>query len=429
MSQTVAKILLSLTMSFPLLLNGQSEVDHYLSVEYSYGKSQHLPSLVTNNFNDFELNKNYSDLWIQGGFQISEKLSYRGSLQLTDKPHALIATKFSRPDFLLSTGRFQQSVVNFSSGNFKTSIGRDNMLSEEGITLSMFDYPRSGDGFSWSYAWNAWTFKHVFQVLPAEEANGVVFRRSVSYHHLARNVGNFSFGVGEYFILTGEDIGFDLKRLNPFLPYSLNSHDSEGNYYSGFSGDADNAVIKAFLNWKHKNSTATVSVYIDEFHIDGYDREVYNDAILLSLSGATQQKIYGVENNLKIGFSISNPNFGQHPGPFTSLTFARYPLLGYLPGMKQLLYVEDTALFTKSLTASLGGIAERWVPISMIAPPKMNDRTQLDSLVEYSDYRITLGINYAVNQTPFRMEVCGWLGSDERSSSGSLISLYYLLGN
>ena len=85
--------------------------DHYLNISFSYGNNQLLPSLIANSNLDFDTDKQFSDLWIQGGFNISDKVSYKGALEITDQPHELIGTKYSRPDYLLSTGRIQQSVV------------------------------------------------------------------------------------------------------------------------------------------------------------------------------------------------------------------------------------------------------------------------------------------------------------------------------
>ncbi|MCF7809172.1 MAG: hypothetical protein K9N38_11695 [Candidatus Marinimicrobia bacterium] len=406
----------------------QNNPGYNLSVHYSYGNSQLLPSLTSQSFPDVDTDEKYSDVWIDYGFDIFENLSFEGALELTDQPHELIATKFSRPDFPLSTGRFQRSVLKYSNDPFTVSFGRDDFLTDEGHTQP-FKYPTFGDGFSWDFQWRKWTFKHVFEVMPAEEANGMVFRRSVSYHHLAREFGNYSIGAGEFFILTGEQIGFDLKRLNPFLPYLLNSHDSEGNIYSGFSGDADNAIIKGFFRWSNQTSSASINVYIDEFQIDGYDREVYSDAILISLSGSTQKKIIGIENQLRIGFSVSNPNFGQHPGPSTTMTLAGFPLVEYVPGMKNLAYFDNTMIITKHFKLNVGMFTERWVPITTLSPSKMNERTSLESLEDYSDSRLLLGLGYSFSQTPLALGATGWIGSGELSNSGLKIELNYSLKN
>ena len=75
---------------------------------------------------------------------------------------------------------------------------------------------------------------------------------------------------------------------SPFLPYSVNSHDSEADLFSDFRGDSDNSLIKFF--WERRTASLIIglNLYIDEFQIDAYDREVYNDAMLLSFYGASE---------------------------------------------------------------------------------------------------------------------------------------------
>jgi hypothetical protein len=406
----------------------QMSEDYQLNVTYSYGSNQLLPSLITNSNLDFDRDNLFSDFWIQGGFKISDKLFFNGGLELTDQPHELIGTKFSRPDFPLSTGRFHQSVVKYESENLTVRLGRDDMLSSE-LRPTIFTLPTSGDGFSWHYKLDGWDFNHVFQVLPAENGENQVFRRSVSYHHLSKNFNNHTIGAGEYFILSGNQLGFDLKRLNPFLPYSLNSHDSEADFFSGFSGDSDNSLIKFFWKWRNKSSKISVNLYIDEFQIDAVDREVFSDAILLSFSRESELFVFHQQGTLNYGFSMSNPNFGQHPGPFTTTTIGAFPLFEYAPGM-QSLYFFETQLFTeRSYQISLSGFSEKWLDIKHLPPDQMNLRAELDKLPVNTDSRVSIAMQFKFARVPLRFVGVGWVGTDDDNNSGVKIGLQLNWGN
>lgn len=401
----------------------QDDRDYQVDVSYSYGNTQLLPSLLANSNLNVDRDQLFSDLWIQGGFKISEKLSYEGSLELTDQPHEIIGTKFSRPDYPLSTGRVQKSVVKYESENLTVQAGRADMISGA-LRPALFSLPASGDGFSWQYSVNDWSFRHVFQVLPAETADDQVFRRSVSYHHLSKKINDHTFGAGEYFILTGSQIEFDLKRLNPFLPYSLNSHDSETNYYSGFPEDSDNSFIKLFWEWRGQSSKFGLSLYIDEFQIDDYDREVFSDAMLFSFSGASNLFIFNQQSTLNYGFSISNPNFGQHAGPFTTPTIGAFPLLEYTPGMQSLYFFEAQLFTERRYQISLAGFSEKWVNITQLSPDQMNLRAELDKLEVNTDSRLSLQAQYKFESLPLILSGGGWFGTNDVNSSGVKIGLH-----
>ena len=389
----------------------QMEEEYFLDVSFSYGTNQFLPSLRTNSSLEYDQEKLYSDIWFRGGFQIAENVSFSGALELTDQPHELIGTKFSRPDYPLSTGRFQQSVLTYETDKLTIRFGRDDMLSTD-LRPDIFSYPIYADGVGWNYSWQSWNFGHIYQTLPAERKSNQIFRRSVSYHHLSKTFQYLTMGVGEYYILAGESTQFDLKRLNPFLPYSLNSHDSEVDYYPGFSGDSDNSLIKLFLNWSKHSSKVSINLYIDEFQIDAVDREVYSDALLLSLSAESEINAMGKRSLLKWGFSAANPNFGQHPGPFTTTTSANFPLFEYTPGMTYLAFFKANLLLNKTVECVLGGYTERWVNISQLVPSFMNSRTELNALKVNSNSRLNLGVEYKLKNYPVCFGIDGWSGSD-----------------
>ena len=398
-------------LCFCSVVFAEDEGDYKFDISYSYGTIQLLPSLISNSGFDFDWDKNYSDIWINADFKITDKLSYAGSLELTNQPHEFINTKFSRPDYPLTTARFQRSIFSYSTKDFVARVGRDDMLGSH-LRPDLFNYPTSGDGFSWKYSRAGWSAKHVFQVLPAERGNGQLFRRSISYHHLTKDFQNFTLGVGEYFILSGEQIGFDLKRLNPFLPYALNSHDSEADYFSGYVGDSDNSLIKLFLNWRKKSSEISFNLYVDEFQIDGDDRELFNDAMLLSVLARSEVDLMGARSEIKWGLAASNPNFGQHPGPFTTPTIGLFPIFEFTPGMKTLAYFESKTSIGNEWHFSVAGHAERWVNISQLNASQMNNRAALEALKINFDSRLMLGVEYGLKNYPINIVVAGWLGSD-----------------
>ncbi len=400
---------------------------YQLEISYSYGSNQLLPSLIANSNLAFDRTSQFSDIWVRGGFKISEQLSYKGALEVTNQPHELILTKYSRPDYPLTTGRIQRSVINYESDNLSISVGRDDMLSGE-FRPSIFYLPAGGDGFSWHYRLNDWGFNHVFQVLPAEKINNQVFRRSISYHHLSKKFKDHTIGIGEYFVLSGNQVSFDLKRLNPFLPYIVNSHDSEADLFSGFSGDSDNSLVKVF--WEHRgSSTIGVNLYIDEFQIDADDREVYNDAMLLSFYGASEVTVLNQQTSIKYGISLSNPNFGQHPGPSTTTTTGLFPLFEYTPGIQSLYFLEAKIFTERRYQLSLSGFTEKWLNITQLSPEQMNLRAELDKLDVHTDSRISVQTNYNFERFPMSLSGMVWFGTDNENNSGAEISFQLNWGN
>ena len=424
MRQIVVNICMLIITSHFLNSNIRANDIDNLSVRLSYGTNQLLPSLISNANLDFDTEKSYFDFYTEGGFQISEKLSFQAAVQATDQPNAFIGTNYSRPDLPITTGRVQKSVVNYRGDDLRVSFGRNNVFSGE-RTPSIFQHPLNSDGLCWSYKWASWSFKHFLQILPAQSKNNEVFRRSISYHHLSKSLNGLTLGVGEYFILTGDQIGFDLKRLNPFIPYLLNSFDSKADLYPGYTGDSDNSLIKLFLEWQGISNRALLNVYIDEFQVDAVDREANSDALMLHLSVETTFNALGHRNMLNWGLSISNPNFGQHPGPFTTSTLGIFPLFEFTPGMKNLVFIENKSFIGETWQISLAGYSERWVDISQLSPAQMNQHESLDPLEVNSDSRLGIEVNYTAKKLPLNVGLLGWTSAGTNSQSGYLVSLNY----
>jgi len=339
----------------------------------------------------------------------------------------MIGTKFSRPDFILSTGRFQESYISYDGKSFSASFGRANFF-DENFRPAIFAQPVNGDGFSWKYASRGFAFKHVLESLPAEKSEDVVFRRLFSYHHLEYQFGRMAIGAGEYFILTGNNIGLEFKRLNPFLPFSLNSHDSQSDNYPGYTGDSDNALIKLFLNWSTRTSSLYLNLYIDEFQMDAADREYNNDAILLNLNVVKVFESFAGFNlpwSLESTLSLANPNFGQHPGPFTTTTSAHYPLFEYSPGQKRLFYIKSDILLNDRSRVSISFHKEQWVNIASLSPELRNQKTALQGLTDQQDSRIVAGYQFELEALHAAIELQAWWTSIVEEHMGANVSLVY----
>ena len=324
----------------------------------------------------------------------------------------------------MSTGRFQKSVLNYRSESLDIRIGRTNFF-DEIYRASVFEPPINGDGFSWGYKYKNFAFKHVLESLPAEKSGAVVFRRLLSYHHLEYHFGRAVVGAGEYFLLSGNAIGLEFKRLNPFLPFSLNSHDSEADIYTGFSGDADNALINFFLTWAGNSTELRLRLYVDEFQIDSKDREVFSDAMLVNISVMKNlASIPGLNIPAKVEgtISLSNPNFGEHPGPFTTTTSGGYPLFEFSPGMLRLYFLKVQIQPSLNNVIWVSAHHEHWLNISSLPPDIRNKRAVLEILPVEEDYLFLLSFKREINKLHTQVEFQGWRSS-ESENSGILVSL------
>ena len=395
-----------------------------VSAEFTFGRVYILPSLIGNSAFEYDPLKNYSTFQLKWKTDISSRLSYSGALESTDRPHKLIGTKFSRPDYPLSTGRVQKSVLDYQSEALFIQIGRANFF-EENNRPSVFTPPINGDGLSWVYRKEGWAFKHVIESLPAEKSGAVVFRRLLTYHHLAYRFGHTMVGVGEYFILTGEALGLELKRLNPFLPFMINSFDSEADTYPGFSGDSDNSLVTIFLEWERDGSKFNLRFYLDEFQIDSDDRDKYSDAMLLNFSGLkelTPIPILKIPGSVQGTISVSNPNFGEHPGPFTTTTSAGFPLFEYSPGMLSLVYVKIMVHSNSVSQISLSAHHERWLETSRLSPDLRYVRSALKTLPIKEDSRFMLAYDREIPKLRATLSFATWRSSNS-NNSGMLVSL------
>ena len=206
------------------------------------------------------------------------------------------------------------------------------------------------------------------------------------------------------------------------MPYSVNSHDSEADLFSDFLGDSDNSLIKFF--WERRTASLIIglNLYIDEFQIDADDREVFNDAMLLNFYGASEVTVLNQQTSIKYGISLSNPNFGQHPGPSTTTTTGLFPLFEYTPGMQSLYFIEANIFTERRYQISLSGFTEKWLNIAQLSPEQMNLRVELDKLEVNTDSRISVQMNYNFERLPMSLGGMGWFGTDNENNSGAEIS-------
>jgi len=208
----------------------------------------------------------------------------------------------------------------------------------------------------------------------------------------------------------------------------LNSHDSQADYYPGYTGDADNSLIKLFLNWKTRTSSLYLNLYVDEFQMDARDRVSNNDAILLNLnvekvfeSFAGFQLPWSLEGTL----SMANPNFGQHPGPFTSATSADYPLFEYSPGQKRLFYVKSDLFLNDRSRVSISFHKEQWVNIASLPQELRNQKTSLQGLTDQQNSRMVAGYQFEIEALHVAIELQAWWTSVTEDNMGANVSLIY----
>ena len=394
----------------PVLLraieNNNLQPSNNLNVSFSYGSHFLLPSLVNNTDTSYEKEKYYSDLWVSWSNKLSDRVVYSGSLELADLPQEVVGTNYSRSDYLLTTGRFQEGGVKYSGNNLVFRAGRLYFF-DENERPEIFINPTSGDGFSWTYDFKRWQFKHVMETLRAERSSGLNFRRLLNYHHLRFDYGPISFGAAEYFILTGTNISLDLKRFNPFLPYTANIHDSLDDWYPGYEGDADNNIINFFSAWKSEQLSIILNLYVDEIQIDSWDRDIHNDAMLFNILGTfTPESLWHGNRCIFLAtVSISNPNFGEHPGPFTTATSGIFPLFETSVGLKELYY---TNISIKNPKRSIGISYhwEKWVNIKSLSPGDRNLISLLQTLDNQTDSNVKFFFKYTgLNKTSFDFEI------------------------
>jgi hypothetical protein len=396
--------------------------NHYIS--FSSGSHFLLPSLVNNTHTSYEIENIYSDLWVSWSKRITESIEYSGSIELANLPQEVVGTNYSRSDYLLTTGRFQEGGIKYSGNNLVFRAGRLYFF-DENERPEIFINPSSGDGFSWTYEFKGWQFKHVMETLRAERSSGLNFRRLLNYHHLRFHYGPISFGAAEYFILTGTNISLDLKRFNPFLPYTANIHDSLDDWYPGYEGDADNSIINFFSAWNSGQLSIILSLYIDELQIDSWDRDIHNDAILFNILGnfTPESLWYGNQSNFLATVSISNPNFGEHPGPITTATNGIFPLFETSIGIKELYYTNISIKNPKRLI----GISyhwEKWVNIKSLSPGDRNLKSLLRTLDNQTDSAVKFYFRYTgIKKASFGFEI--WNQKYLSSSIGVNFQLTY----
>ncbi len=72
--------------------------------------------------------------------------------------------------------------------------------------------------------------------------------------------------------------------------------------------------------------------------------------------------------------SVANPNFGDHPGPFTSATSAGFPLFEHSPGMESMIFLRAEIYPSLKDLVRVSFHSERWLAITSIAPEDRNQK-------------------------------------------------------
>jgi hypothetical protein len=409
------------------LHNGSPKKSNGFSASYRYGDIYYLPSLISNSYLNYNPEKQFTDIWIYGQHALRGNISYSFALELSTLSRYMVGTKHSRAEYWISTGRFQESAISVELDSLSIKLGRINFFKDE-IRHEVFAQPINGDGISWEYKAKPLTFKHVIETLPSEGSNDTVFRKLYNYHHLSLDFGKLIVGLGELFILTGPTIGLDFKRLNPLLPYSRNSHDSYRDFYDGYEGDSDNAIIKSFARYRHNNIYLAMYFYIDEFQVDKVDRVDKSDALLFNLMLNRYPKTHqlGISSfTLESSLSFSNPNFGDHLGPFTTAASGGFPILQVTPGMLGLVYIKGSILPSLESTLSISFHHEWWKEIGNVPRDQRNNKKILKTLETIRDYRYAVTYQKKITNSGISIQIDSWFDSMRENHGAASLTLIY----
>jgi hypothetical protein len=190
----------------------------------------------------------------------------------------------------------------------------------------------SGDGADWSLKGSFWTFENRIQFLKNERYNGQAINRIFNFHRVELSYKQWSFGLGEFLLYTGFNQEIDWTWSNPFISYVVHNYDTyaDQEHASQFDGDTDNGLIYADLKWEGKSLQVASRLYVDEFQVDGADRELRTDEFLSHTQivyniSKTQTK--WIPQTILTTASFASAGFGYHPGLFTDFYVGGYPLL------------------------------------------------------------------------------------------------------
>lgn len=153
-----------------------------------------------------------------------------------------------------------------------------------------------------------------------------------------------------------------------------------------------------------------------------------NDAILLNVTGLKKfGSLAGFHLPWTVASTISlaNPNFGQHPGPFTSTTSGSFPLFEYSPGMLSLFYTKLDLQPSIRSQISISYHNERWVDIASLSPEHRNQKTALQSLSVRHDSRVVGSYHYKIEVLHTAVMLQSWWTSVTDANMGVNLSLIY----
>ncbi len=131
-------------------------------------------------------------------------------------------------------------------------------------------------------------------------------------------------------------------------------------------------------------------------------------------------------NVYEFALALCNPNFGDHPGPFTRANSAGYPLMQFSPGLVGLGYCKWSHSFTKSTYISFSYAKEYWKNISPIPPEFRNRIDVLDALPLLDDELFHLSYELNVTQLKAKFMVEVWASINDENSNGIILSTKYL---
>ena len=289
----------------------------------------------TNNKFQFSLNAGFNTpihAYMEKSFQINEHIDLSYGVVFSSEND--IAAKTERPNYpIFSTFRFYRGELRYKNKNFNIAIGRHLHDTDPIHQNTIWDRSRiTGDGITWSWDFaKNWRFENSIEALPAERpSNDMVFERILNYHAMTWKGKKLSFLFGETDIYTGVNIGVNLLRSNPFLPYSIHMVDTYDTFYPGYSGDNENVVIIFGLQYEFTEELIAKSyIYVDDAQIDFEDRATVSDSYLWF------NELYFNANDkfrTSIQFNLANPSFGWHNGPYTDYLVYGHELMPHTYG-------------------------------------------------------------------------------------------------
>jgi hypothetical protein len=321
---------------------------------------------------------------------------FSGSVMITNRDRGWLGATHARPDLPVpfSTGRIISGEVDYSKDCFQIRLGRlfpnyhpwrqESPFARETI---------SGDGVDWQYFHGTLTFHSRIEFLRNERDDlGQPNNRIFNFHRLGVKLGKYEWGGGEFLIYTGHDRALDWVWSNPFVPYMVHNYE----YYSNervtiCGGDTDNTIIYTDLLYDDEKFSFSSRFYLDEFQVDGKDREIYTDEylwhnqFLLPLINTSSLN----PDELALTLAVASAGFGYHQGLFTSFYVGDYSLLPSESGRIRFLKLTSVWLWENGhlITDLWTG---RYADLAGLNPTELHLRTKINDVDVSTEYGLQI---------------------------------------